>query len=80
MNKIEGGTLTVPTASQYVESTLSYVGYTRQTTGCLGHSLLAVTCQLVNFIAPSFMQGLITKRMVGVRDEAIKNGAYKSVN
>lgn len=80
MNKKEGGTFTVPTASQYVESTLSYVGYARQTTGFLPHSLLAITAQLMNFIAPSFVEGLVKKEMLAVREKAIKRGSYKPEN
>jgi len=79
MNKVEGGTFTIPTASQYVESALSYVGYARHTTGFLPHSLMAVTAQFINFIAPSFMEGLMKKKMFAVRDKAIKSGSYKPI-
>lgn len=79
MNKVEGNTFTTPTASQYVESALGYVGYTRQATGFLGHSLITITFQFVNFIAPSFAEKLVKKQMFAVRDKAIKNGSYKPI-
>ncbi len=79
MNKQEGGTFTVATASQYVESTLTYIGHARHTTGFLPHSLVAIVAQFFNFIAPSLVERTIKKRMLEVRDKAIKKGSYQPV-
>jgi len=79
MNRQEGGTFSVPEASQYVESTFAYVGHTRYTTGFLPHSVLAIIVQLFNFIAPAFLERLMTKRLLAVREKAIKRGSYKPI-
>lgn len=77
MNKKEGGTFAVATASQYAESALSYVGYARHTTGFLPHSLLVITAQFVNFISPSFVEALVKRQMFATRDRVIERGSYK---
>ncbi|XP_037033658.1 very-long-chain 3-oxoacyl-CoA reductase-B-like [Bradysia coprophila] len=69
---------TTPTASVYVESALRYVGYARQTTGYLPHSLMEISAQLMTFIAPSFTVGLFKKLMLSLRDKEIQNGSYTS--
>ncbi|KAG4079534.1 hypothetical protein HA402_005231 [Bradysia odoriphaga] len=79
MNKQEGGTFSVPKASQYVESALSYVGHARYTSGYLPHSVLAIIGQLVTFIAPSLVERLVTKNFFAIREKAIKRGSYKPV-
>lgn len=78
MNKQEGGTFTLPKASQYVESTLSYVGHVRYTTGYLPHSLMTVIGQFITFVAPAFVEARMTKNMLAVRDKVIKRGSYKN--
>jgi len=79
MNKTEANTFTTPKASQYVESALRYVGYARHTTGYLPHSLIEIIAKIMNFIAPSFTEGLVKKHSLAVRDKAIKNGSYTPV-
>ncbi|KAJ6639388.1 Very-long-chain 3-oxoacyl-CoA reductase [Pseudolycoriella hygida] len=53
MSQMEGGVFGMPTARQYVESTLRYVGYSRKTTGFFAHSFLLLTTYLMMFITPS---------------------------
>lgn len=79
MNKMGGAKLITPTASDYVESALRYVGYARHTTGFLMHSLLAMALQFVTFVAPSLSEKLFKNMMLAARDEAIKNGSYTPV-
>lgn len=76
MNKMVGAKIITPTASDYVDSALRYVGYARHTSGFLAHSLLALTIRLLNFIAPSSAEALFKNMMLAARDEAIKNGTY----
>ncbi|XP_037048376.1 very-long-chain 3-oxoacyl-CoA reductase-like [Bradysia coprophila] len=71
-----GDSFTTPPPSVYVESALRYVGYARQTTGYLPHSLLLISSQLMNFIAPSFTERMGKKLMHVVRDKEIKSGYY----
>lgn len=65
-----------PTPSQYVESALRYVGYARHTSGYLPHSLIVKITELLNFIAPSFTEGLLKKLTLALRDKLIKEGEY----
>lgn len=67
MTKMEGGTFTVPTPEQYVESAIRYIGYARHTTGFLPHSLMQFIMQFLNFISPSFTEKLMLKRMRAAR-------------
>lgn len=79
MNKMGGAKLITPTASDYVESAIRHVGYARNTSGFLAHSLLAITIRFVNFIAPTVAERLFKNMMLAARDEAIKNGTYTPV-
>lgn len=77
MNKQEGGTFSVPKASQYVESAISHIGHARYTSGFLPHSSLAIIGRLVAFVAPSLFERVMTKNMLAGREKAIKRGSYK---
>lgn len=79
MNKIGGAKVITPTASDYVESAIRHVGYSRHTSGFLPHSLLAIATRFINFIVPSVAERLFKKIMLEARDEAIKNGTYTPV-
>lgn len=76
MNKMVGAKIITPTAGDYVESAVRYIGYARHTSGFLAHSLLALSIRLVAFIAPSVAERLFKNMMLAARDEAIKNGTY----
>lgn len=79
MNKMAGSRIITPTAADYVESAIRYVGYARHTSGFLAHSLLALSIRFVAFVAPSLAEKLFMDMMLAARDEAIKNGSYRPV-
>ncbi|KAG4068293.1 hypothetical protein HA402_007813 [Bradysia odoriphaga] len=76
MNKMVGAKIITPSAEDYVESALRYVGYARNTSGFLAHSLLTFAIQLVSFLAPTYAERLFKNMMLAQRDESIKNGTY----
>jgi len=76
MSKLEGGVFGIPTARQYVESALRYVGYTRETTGFLAHSAIMCISKFMSFISPKGTEFLVKKSMIASRDKQIKNGTY----
>lgn len=76
MSKVEGGTFGIPTARQYVESALRYVGYTRQTTGFFSHSILLIIIQFITFISPTVGEFVMKKAMGAQRNLQIKEGSY----
>lgn len=76
MSKMEGGTAGVPTARQYVESALRYVGYTRQTAGYFSHSMFVIGSQFVTFFSPTVSEWAVKKAMSMTRDKQIKDGNY----
>lgn len=67
----------VPTARNYVESALRYVGYGRQTTGFFSHSVIAIAGQFMAFIWPKGCAFLVDKAMIAMRDQKIRDGHYK---
>jgi len=80
MSRLEGGSFTTPTPNQYVESALRFVGHARITTGFHAHSMMLITFQFMNFIAPSTTAALFTKIMAGMRAKQIKDGSYVPIN
>lgn len=81
MFKVEGGKLFgIPTAKQYAESAIRYVGYSRQTTGFWQHSLLLVINQITTFLCPKVAEFLTKKMMYALRDKQIKEGTYIQSN
>ncbi|XP_037028949.1 very-long-chain 3-oxoacyl-CoA reductase-like [Bradysia coprophila] len=77
MSKMEGGVVGIPTARQYVESALRYVGYSRQTTGFFSHSVIVIIAKFITFIWPKGSEFLTRMAMTASRDKQIKDGTYK---
>ncbi|KAJ6638291.1 Very-long-chain 3-oxoacyl-CoA reductase, partial [Pseudolycoriella hygida] len=79
ITQVKGGAFGIPTAKQYVESALRYVGYGRKTTGFRMHSIINVIGDLMAFVAPKSTELLIKKILSSHRDRRIKEGLYKKV-
>lgn len=76
MSKMEGGSFGIPTARQYVESALRYVGYSRQTAGYFSHSIQVIISQFMTFISPKGTEFLIKKVMRAAHNKQVKEGTY----
>lgn len=80
MSRMEGGGFGVPTARQYSETALRYVGYSRVTTGYPSHTFIYLVSRFIAFITPKGAEYLGKKIMFATRDKQIKEGTYKRVN